>query len=67
MIKKQLYKTVLKLDYIPRYGRIYPMKGDKLPDRGYWKWQPQGMWGLALLDNLGVLDEALETIYKTDK
>jgi len=66
-MKKYLYKTVLKLDYIPRYGRIYPMRTDGIPDKGYWKWQPQGMWGLSVLDNLGVLDEALDKVYSTDK
>lgn len=66
-MKKLLYTAIFKLDYIPKYGRVWRMEeSGKLADLPNWRWQNQGMWGLCFLDRLDKLDEALDLVYGTD-
>lgn len=56
-----LCRLIVRLDRIPRYGRLYRLLGD-IDDDGLrrigpaqWTWQRWGRWGLNLLDRLGLL------------
>lgn len=50
---------ILRLDRIPRYGRLYEVKppwdddGNFTRGPAQWTWQRYGHWGLALLNRLG--------------
>lgn len=63
-------RQVMRLDRIPRYGRLYPLRGpggvmDRLDARDEgrtipkkaveWRYQRRGHWGLNLLDRMGLL------------
>ncbi len=54
--------TVLKLDYIPRYGRLYSIELGKVGGRTRivsksvkWKYQKFGRWGFNMLVKLKLL------------
>lgn len=70
-------RQVMRLDAIPRYGRLYPWDGpggvkDRLEaaDEGrpipkkvvHWRFMRRGHWGLHLLDKLDLLWPYLDTI-----
>lgn len=51
-MKKFVYRTILLLDYIPRYGRTYRLNEHSDPDSAgspTWKWQRYGDWGTVAL------------------
>jgi hypothetical protein len=57
-----LCNLILKLDRIPRYGRLYSYKRDPSDPSGplklgkaEWTWQKYGRWGFYILDRLGWL------------
>lgn len=50
--------AVLKLDRIPRYGRVYD-------GRMRWQYQRMGLWGLDLLDWCGLLAPYLDSLEQT--
>jgi hypothetical protein len=53
-----LCSLIARLDRIPRYGRLYPLRPrdpDNLVGPARWTWQRRGHWGLNLLNRLGLL------------
>ena len=50
---------VLKLDWIPRYGRLYPYevgpKGRLIRAKPEWTYQRRGRWGMYFLDRIDLL------------
>lgn len=50
----QVCRSILLLDRIPRYGRVYRIR--PLPETMEWRYMKRGMWGFYLLDRLGWLD-----------
>lgn len=56
-------RVVMRLDWIPRYGRFYRVHfsedsdGKKKTTLGpaRWTWQRRGRWGMYLLDRMGLM------------
>ena len=45
-------RVVIKLDYIPRYGRTFHLvNGSKIRE---WRFMKNGLWGFYLLDRMGL-------------
>jgi len=74
-VTKWLCHQVLRLDKIPRYGRLYPWAGpggvkDCLDAKGEgrptpkraveWRYRRHGYWGFHLLGRLGLLDDYID-------
>lgn len=68
--KLRFCRLVLRLDRIPRYGRLYPwdgpggvreridarFEGRPVPKRvTNWRYMRHGRWGMNLLDHMGLL------------
>jgi hypothetical protein len=66
---RQFCHLVMQLDRIPRYGRLYPMRGpggvkDRIEARHEgrpvpkkavsWRYQRRGRWGMNLLRRMGL-------------
>jgi hypothetical protein len=47
-------RLILKLDRIPRYGRVYRLR--PLPEVKEWRYMKRGLWGFYLLDRFDWLD-----------
>jgi hypothetical protein len=47
-------RLILKLDLIPRYGRIIRLR--PLPEVTQWRYMRYGFWGFYLLDRFDWLD-----------
>lgn len=45
-------KLIVKLDRIPRYGRLYTLNSAILKPE--WRYQKHGLWGMNILDRLGL-------------
>lgn len=59
--KLWLCRLILKLDRIPRYGRLYIWKRERQGwSQPIWKYQKRGMWGFYLLDNIGWLHDYMD-------
>jgi hypothetical protein len=73
---QHLCRLILKLDHIPRYGRLYPAfgpgsvferldaedKGLPVPPRKVeWRYMRYGRWGLDLLDKVDLLWPYIDT------
>lgn len=54
-----------RLDKIPRYGRLYPLKPPG--SKPHWRYMKRGWWGLYLLDDLGLLWAYIDTMAPYDK
>lgn len=59
-IKWIFCRVVMRLDWIPRYGRLYRYEGvdeegDMKLGPARWEWQRRGRWGMYLLDRMGLL------------
>jgi hypothetical protein len=55
---------VLRLDYIPRYGRLYVWDSRVTPQwsKVEWKWSRRGHWGLNLLDDFDLFEWYTNTL-----
>jgi hypothetical protein len=69
MLQRFCY-LVMQLDRIPRYGRLYPLRGPggvrdqieakhegrPIPRRAvHWRYQRRGRWGMNLLQRMGLM------------
>lgn len=61
---------VLKLDWIPRCGRFYPLLQERDDDGlriigpAEWSWQRRGRWGMYFLDRVGLLWPWIDEVQK---
>jgi hypothetical protein len=62
-------RTVMYLNYIPKYGRYYTYLAEESKEAGelvlskaHWTWQKRGLWGIYLLDDLGLMWAYLDTV-----
>lgn len=51
---------ILRLDRIPRYGRIYRYDTDTKESSMHWRYQKRGLWGFNFLDNIEWLHEYVD-------
>ena len=74
-VTKWFCRQVLRLDRIPRYGRLYPWSGPggvknrmDAKDQGlpmprrtvHWRYRRRGYWGFHLLGRMGLLDDYID-------
>jgi hypothetical protein len=65
-ITKIFCRCILNLNYIPRYGRLYTLLPKeeraigKFVGPAEWRWQKNGLWGVNLLDDLGLLGKYID-------
>jgi hypothetical protein len=58
--------TIMRLDYIPRYGRMYrtvePIRVGKpiVWTKPEWHYMKRGLWGFRLLNRIGLLGKYLK-------
>lgn len=63
-----LCRLIMRLDRIPRYGRLYEVRppwdddDDVALGPAQWTWQHHGRWGLNLLDRLGLLWQYIDEV-----